>query len=79
MLNIEDVFTWIGDAATGGIYVLQQLATGVGDLFLSPAASGAEGPTLTLFGVLTIAGVGGPLAFKFIKYIISLFKKVKIN
>lgn len=78
MLNIEDVFTWIGDAATGGIYVLQQLATGVSDLILTPGSAEA-GPTLTFFGVLTIAGVGGPLAFKFIKYIISLFKKVKIN
>lgn len=78
MLNIEEVFTWIGDAATGGIYVLQQLATGVSDLFLSPG-TGEQGPTLTFLGILTLAGVGGPLAFKFIKYIISLFKKVKIN
>lgn len=78
MFSIEDVFIWLGEAATGGINVLQQLAGGVGELFVSPASEGGN-PTLTVFGVLAIAGVGAPLAWKFIKYIISLFKQVKVN
>lgn len=76
-MDIAKVFEWLQDAAIGGLDTLVAIANDASALFFS--TGGESGPTLTTIGVLTIAGVGGPLAFKFIKYIISLFKKVKIN
>lgn len=77
MIDISTVFELIGDAAAGGLDVLISLTTGVQGLFFSSASE--TGVQLTLIGTLALAGVGAPLAWKFIKYIISLFNKVKPN
>ena len=75
-MTIDQVFDWIGSAANGGMAVLTDLAGGASNLFIT-TSDGTVAPTL--LGVLAIAGVGAPLAWKFIKYIISLFKKVQPN
>lgn len=76
MLNIADVFGWVEQAAQGGLDVLNTLANGASSLIINNAG---ETPQLNTLGVLIIAGVGAPLAWKFIKYLISLFNKVKPN
>lgn len=78
MITITDVFNWIGEAATGGLDVISSIANGLQTLFFVSGDSGTTG-TPTLLGILILAGVGAPLAWKFIKYIISLFKKVQTN
>lgn len=78
MISISDIFEWIGEAASGGLDILVTLASGVENLFITPGVGeGSYKPSL--IGLLVIAGVGAPLAWKFIKYIVSLFKKVKPN
>lgn len=76
MFNIEDVFNWMTEAVNGSVDVLGVLADGVGKLFITTSETGSN---LTILGVLSIAAVGAPLAWKFVKYIISLFNKVKPN
>ena len=75
-MQVSDIFDWLVDAAIGGMTVLTELANGVSNLFFTVNDNTYS---LTLIGVLTIAGVGAPLAWKFIKYIVSLFSKVKPN
>lgn len=75
-MTISDVFSWLGDAVTGSLEVLSLVAQGSGDLLVKTTSDGILPSTL---GVLVIAGVGAPLAWKFVRYIISLFNKVKPN
>lgn len=75
-MNITDVFGWIEQAAQGGLDVVKTLASGTSNLFVD---TNGETVTLTILGALVIAAIGAPLAMKFIKYIISLFKKVRTN
>lgn len=76
-MDVGSVFEWLGTAATGGLSVIVDLSGGITELFVTTTEGGVYQPTF--IGMLVIAGVGAPLAWKFIKYIISLFKKVQPN
>ena len=75
-MTIADVFSWLGDAVTGSLEVLGLVSDGAGNLLVKTTA---DGITPSILGILVIAGVGAPLAWKFVRYIISLFNKVKPN
>lgn len=76
-MDVVTVFNWIKDAAVGGLDIILAIANGASELFFTEGAEGTF--NMSFLGALVIAGVGAPLAWKFIKYIISLFNKVRPN